>query len=388
LNPESFQESPSGHLLQVGKGEQAYWAFIPNPLPPSLHLTSEMVCALSNADRALGELAGLGRTLPALFINPFIRREAVLSSRIEGTLADIKDLYAYEAGQKLLYTGLKPTPPESDVKEVKNYVRALEFGLERQKTLPVCLRLIREVHGKLLEGVRGERATPGEFRRSQNWIGLPGSTIKDAIFVPPPIPEMNETLDAFEKYLHSDNLFPPLVRLALIHYQFEAIHPFRDRNGRVGRLLLSILLAKWNLLPIPLLYLSAFFEKHRKQYSELLLSVSQYGTWHDWVIFVLQGIEEQARDACVRAKELQDIQKDWYQRLKKLEYSGAELKLADTLFTDPFLTIRRAQDLLELKNYRTAKSRVEKLVKAGILMQPVGKYGKYYLPKNFFDLFI
>ena len=219
-------------------------------------------------------------------------------------------------------------------------------------------------------------------------IGLvyPVQPIKDATFVPPPAPEMNEALDTFEKYLHKDNLFPPLVRLALIHYQFEAIHPFLDGNGRVGRLLLSILLANWNLLPTPLLYLSAFFEKHRKQYSELLLSVSKYGTWHDWIIFVLQGIEEQARDACVRAKQLQDIQKDWNQRLKKLEYSGAELKLADTLFTDPFLTIPRAKKLLELKSYHTAKSCVEKLVKAGILAQPVGKYGKIYLAIDFLDL--
>ena len=386
MNPEDFQKSSSGRILQVGKGEEAYWSFIPNPLPPAIHLNSEMVCTLSNADRALGELAGLGRTLPVLFTDPFIRREAVLSSRIEGTQADIVDLYAYEAGQKLLFTGLKSTSPESDVKEVKNYVRALEFGLERQKTLPVSLRLIREVHEILLEGVRGERATPGEFRRSQNWIGLPRSTIKDATFVPPPTPEMNEALDAFEKYLHSDNLFPPLVRLAFIHYQFEAIHPFLDGNGRIGRLLVSILLVSWNLLPTPLLYLSAFFEKHREQYYKLLLSISRYGAWHDWVLFVLQGIEEQARDACARAKQLQDIQKDWYQRLKKLEYSGAELKLADTLFTDPFLTIPRAKKLLELKSYHTAKSCVEKLVKAGILMQPVGKYGKIYLAKDFLDL--
>jgi Fic family protein len=386
LNPESFQESSSGRLLQVGKGEEGYWSFIPNPLPPSLPFTSEMVCNLSNADRALGELEGLGRTLPALFIDPFIRREAVLSSRIEGTQADIKDLYAYEAGQKLLYTGLKPTPPELDVKEVKNYVRALEFGLERQKTLPVCLRLIREIHEILMEGVRGERATPGEFRRSQNWIGLPGSTLNDAIYVPPPTPEMNEALDAFEKYLHSDNLFPPLVRLALIHYQFEAIHPFLDGNGRVGRLLLSILLANWKLLQNPLLYLSVYFEKHRKQYSEKLLSVSKYGTWHDWVIFVLQGIEEQARDACDRAKKLQDIQKDWYQRLKKLKYSGLVFQVADTLFAEPFLTIPRVQKLLELKNYRTAKLCVEKLVKAEILSQPAGTYRKIYLPMDLFDL--
>ena len=388
MNPESFQESSSGRLLQVGKGEKAYWSFIPNPLPPSLHLTSEMVCALSNADRALGELAGLGRTLPALLIDPFISREAVLSSRIEGTQANIIDLYAYKAGQKHLYTGLKSSSSESDAKEVNNYVRALEFGLQQQEKLPVCLRLIRELHAKLTEGVRGEKATPGEFRRSQNWIGLPGSTIKDAIFVPPPPPEMNEALDFFEKYLRNNNLFPPLIRLALIHYQFEAIHPFLDGNGRVGRLLLSILLANWNLLPIPLLYLSAFFEKHRKQYSELLLSVSKHGAWNDWVKFVLQGIEEQARDACVRAKNLQDIQKDWYQRLKKLNYSGLVFKLADTLFTDPFVTIPGAKKLLELKNYRTAKLCVEKLVKAGILTQAVRKYGKYYLPKNLFDFYI
>ena len=274
---------------------------------------------------------------------------------IQGTQADIKDLYAYEAGQKLLYTGLKPTSSQSDVsdvKEVKNYVQALEFGLERQKTLPASLRLIREVHKILMEGVRGESATPGEFRRSQNWIGLPGSTIKTAIFVPPPTPEMNEALDAFEKYLHSDNLFPPLVRLALIHYQFEAISPFSfDGNGRVGRLLLSILLANWNLLPTPLLYLSAFLFKHRKQYSEQLLSVSKYGTWHAWVLFVLQGIEEQARDAIVRAKQLQDIQIDWYQRLKKLNYSGLVFKLADILFTDPFLTIPRARKTFGIKKF-------------------------------------
>lgn len=236
-----------------------------------------------------------------------------------------------------------------------------------------------------MEGVRGEKATPGEFRRSQNWIGFPGSTIKDATFVSPPIPEMNEALDAFEKYLHSDNSYPPLLRLAFIHYQFEAIHPFLDGNGRIGRLLISILLVSWNLLPIPLLNLSAFFEKHRDQYYKLLLSISQYGNWHDWVIFFLEGIEEQARDACVRAKRLQDIQKDWYQRLKNFEYSGTVFKLADTLFTNPFLTIPRAQKLLELKNYRTAKLCVEKLVKAGILMEPVETYGKIYFAKDFFD---
>ena len=188
--------------------------------------------ALSEADRALGELAGLGRSLPNphLLIRPFVRREAVLSSRIEGTRASLSDLYAYEAVQLALFDS------SSDVPEVYNYVQALEYGLERLRDLPLSLRLIREIHARLMEGVRGEHQTPGEFRHSQNWIGPPGSTPNDAPFVPPPVPEMQETLDAFERFLHTSSPLPPLVRLGLIHYQFEAIHPFLDGNGRIGRL--------------------------------------------------------------------------------------------------------------------------------------------------------
>ena len=252
---------------------------MPHPLPPELPFDAGLVNTLSDADRALGELAGLGRTLPnpQLLIAPFIRREAVLSSRIEGTQTDLTDLYAYEAGQLPLFAGLKMVPPESDVKEVTNYVRAMEYGLERLQTLPVSLRLIRELHGILMEGVRGDRATPGEFRRSQNWIGRPGCTLNEAEFVPPPVPEMHEALDAFEKYLHAGNTYPPLVRLAFIHYQFETIHPFLDGNGRIGRLLVTLLLVTWNLLPLPLLYLSAFFEQHRQAYYDLLRVVSEKG---------------------------------------------------------------------------------------------------------------
>lgn len=186
MNLERFQNSPVGQVVKVGHGKEAYWAFVPNPLPPSLRWDEELVSILSEADRALGELAGLGRTMPNphLLIGPFVRREAVLSSRIEGTEADIADLYAYEAGQ-LPLPGFKPALPESDVREVLNYVRAMEYGLERLKTLPVSLRLMRELHGRLMEGVRGEHATLGEFRRSQNWIGRPGCTLNEADFVPP-----------------------------------------------------------------------------------------------------------------------------------------------------------------------------------------------------------
>ena len=232
MNAERFRNSPSGRLLKVGQGDAAYRAFVPNALPPALTLDAKLIRILSEADRALGELAGLGRTMPNpdLLIRPFIRREAVLSSRIEGTQTDITDLYLYEARQMAL-PGMKPASTDADAREVFNYVRALEYGLERVQTLPVSLRLVRELHAHLMEGVRGEKATPGEFRHSQNWIGKAGCTLNDADYIPPPVPEMNDDLNAFEKYLHSENEHPPLVRLAFIHYQFEAIHPSWTATG-------------------------------------------------------------------------------------------------------------------------------------------------------------
>jgi Fic family protein len=381
MNPDKFRNSPSGHIIQVGQGETAYWAFIPNPLPPTLTFDSALIRLLSDADRALGELAGLGRALPNphLLINPFIRREAVLSSRIEGTQADLADLYAFEAGQ-LALPGLKPAPAEADVREVFNYVRALEYGLERLSALPVSLRLIREVHARLMEGVRGEHATPGEFRRTQNWIGAPGCTLNDATYVPPPVDEMHTALDAFEKYLHSEDDQPPLVRLALIHYQFEAIHPFIDGNGRIGRLLLSLLSVHWDLLPLPLLYLSAFFEKHRQAYYDLLMAVSARGAWREWIEFFLRGVAEQARDAVVRAKQLQDLQAEWRVRLTQARASGLAIRLADTLFDSPFITIPQAQRRLGVKQYHSARRHVQRLVKMGIL-KPLGEssYGKTFV---------
>lgn len=206
MNPDRFEGSPSGRVVQFGQGDTAYLAFVPNPLPPHLIFDSTLVHLLSDGDRALGELAGLGRALPNphLLINPFIRREAVLSSRIEGTQTDLADLYAFEAGQ-LGLPGFKPTFSEADVREVHNYVRALQYGIERVQTLPISLRLIREVHAHLMEGVRGEHATPGEFRQTQNWIGRQGCTLSEAEFVPPPVDEMKLGLDAFEKYLHSED---------------------------------------------------------------------------------------------------------------------------------------------------------------------------------------
>jgi Fic family protein len=380
MDPDRFCNSPSGQPIMVGTGETGYWAFMPHPLPPEISPAWELARATSAADRALSELAGVGRTMPNphLLIGPFVRREAVLSSRIEGTQANIADLYAYEAGQ-LPLPGIEPAPPESDVQEVLNYVRALEYGLERLNALPVSLRLIRELHERLMAGVRGEHATPGEFRRSQNWIGPPGCTLNEALFVPPPVPQMHEALDDFEKYLHGDDVYPPLVRLALVHYQFEAIHPFLDGNGRIGRLLISLLLVEWGLLPSPLLYLSAYFHRHRQDYYDLLIAVSERGDWNEWLLFFLRGVMEQARDAIVRARRLQDLQAAWRERLTQARASALLLRLADHLFQYPVLTIPEAQRLLDV-TYRSAQRNVERLVEANILRQvSESSYGKIFV---------
>lgn len=373
MDPQRFRDSSAGRPLQVGQGKAAYWAFIPHPLPPALQFDWQLARALSNADRALGELAGLGQTIPNpnLFVRPFIRREAVLSSRIEGTQADIIDLYTYEAGQ-LPLPGLGPAVSEADVQEVLNYVHALEYGLERLDTLPVSLRFMRELHERLMRGVRGDKAIPGEFRRTQNWIGSPGCTLNEATFVPPPVPQMHEALDVFEKYLHSEDNFPPLIRLALIHYQFEAIHPFIDGNGRIGRLLLSLLMVHWNLLPLPLLYLSAYFEHHRSDYYNLLLAVSERGAWREWVIFFLTGVTEQAQDTNMRAKRVQDLQIEWQQRLHQARISGLTAGVASLLFDTPILSANDVQERFDV-SHPTAIKALRRLQGMQILRETTGR---------------
>ncbi len=368
MEPSKYQYSTSGKYLKVGRGDTSYSAYVPNPLPPELDFDAELVCALSDASIAIGKL-DLGRLLPNphLLISPFIHREAVLSSRIEGTQASITDLYAYEAGQ-LALPGMT-APPESDVREVLNYVYALQYGLRRLESLPLSLRFICELHDELMRGVRGDLATPGSFRASQNWIGRPGCTLNEATYVPPPAPEMLDCLSELEKYLHYGNTYPKLVRLALIHYQFEAIHPFLDGNGRIGRLLISLLLVSWGLLALPLLYLSAFFERNRYEYYDKLLSISERGEWREWLMFFLHGVEEQANDAVGRARQLQDLQSNWRRQLQSMPHVSARLlQLVDQLFKTPAITIPQVQVVLGV-SYPTAQHYVEKLVKAGILKQ-------------------
>jgi Fic family protein len=379
MDAERFRNSTAGRLVRVGRGEEAYWAFAPHDLPPEIQWDKELAVVLAEAAGGLAELKGVGRTMPNphLLVGPFVRREAVLSSRIEGTQTDIADLYSYEAGQ-LSLPGLGDNESSrSDAHEVLNYVRALEYGLERLDTLPVSLRLIRECHARLMEGVRGEHATPGEFRTRQNWIGRPECLLNEADFVPPPPSEMRGALDAFEKYLHEGNDDPDLVRLAFIHYQFEVTHPFVDGNGRIGRLLVSLLLVHWGLLPLPLLYLSAFFERHRDVYYDLLMAVSERGAWKEWVEFFLRGVAEQAKDATARAKQLQDLQANWHARLAG-ERSALASRLADMLFETPVMSIPQVQHCLNV-TYPTAQKHVLRLVEADILHQTgESSYGKTF----------
>jgi len=373
VDPERFRDSTAGRLIWVGRGQGAYWAFVPHELPPGLDWDSELALVLAEAERSLGELKGLGQTMPNphLPVGPFIRRDAVFSSRIEGIETDIADLYAYEAGQLSLPGVGRPGVSQSDVWEVLNYVRALEYGLERMGTLPVSLRLMRELHLRLMGGLIGERATPGEFRRSQNWIGRPGSTLPEADFVPPPPAEMHTALDALEKYLHGDNQYPSLVRLALIHYQFEAIHPFIDGNGRVGRILLPLLLVYWGLVPLPLLHLSAYFENHRDEYYQLLIGVSERGAWKAWLAFFLQGVAEQSRDAMTRAKQLHDLQLGWRGQLEDGETPGWILGLADLLFEKPLVSSQMVRKRLGVSQ-TTATEGLSRLEAMGILREIAG----------------
>ena len=364
VQPSDFKKDKSGKIVKAPRG---YWAFVPNPLPPPLELTWDLVLENSHADRALSELAGVARTLPNphLLINPFIRREAVLSSRIEGTQASLSDLLFFEAsGQK------EPQPP--DVREVSNYVKALEYGLKRLEKLPVSLRLIREMHQRLMEDVRGEHLTPGEFRRSQNWIGPPGCTLMEATFVPPPEEEMKEALDFLEKFLHTPAELPSLIRLALIHYQFEAIHPFLDGNGRIGRLILTLLLCAERLLPQPLLYLSAYFEQNRQQYYDSLLAVSQRGAWSEWVTFFLRGVAQQSQDAILRSNRLLNLWQEYRRKLQSPRASALSLQLVDELFSYPAITVAWAAKRLDVTP-RSSQLNIEKLVRAGILREETGK---------------
>ena len=376
FNPQDFTADAPGKLVPMQGG---HVAFVPNPLPPALRYEGKIPRLIEDANLALGDLRGSAQTLPNphMLIRAFQQREALLSSRIEGTVADPHELlFADVKKQETL------TP---NVREVRNYVEALNFGLGRLADIPVSLRLIRDVHKKLMHAVRGQEQRPGEFRDVPNYIGRPGG-FENARYIPPPPAELQPALDQFEKFMHAESDIPALVRLALIHYQFEAIHPFRDGNGRIGRLLLSLLLCDWKLLPKPLLYLSAYFDKHHEAYFDHLLAVSQRGAWNDWIGFFLQGVAEQALDAIDRSRKLLNLRSEYREKLQAKHASALTLKLVDYLFDLPAMTVPLAKAKLRV-SYPGAKHNVVKLVDAGILQLSEEKHHPaLYVAPGIFEL--
>jgi Fic family protein len=330
-------------------------------LPPTLDWTPALVAALSEADRLIGRLAGESGRLPNphLLIRPFLRREAVLSSKIEGIQATLGELLAAEAGM-----AVDRSP--ADLREVGNYVVALEHGIARLKTIPLSLRLVRELHAELMTGVRGDHASPGHFRETQNWIGRPGSGPAQATYVPPPPGLVMSCLDAWEKFLH-DRSLPPLVQIALAHYQFEVIHPFRDGNGRVGRLLITLFLVERGILPTPLLYLSAFFEARRQEYYGRLQGVHARAEWEAWLAYFLEGVASQSQDALSRASRINTLLAKWRDKVVDAGLPAA-VRLLDVLAENPYCTARGAAARLRVA-FTTAQRAVAKLEELKIVRQ-------------------
>ena len=378
MRPEEFADNCPGQLVQVREslvGE--YWAFVPDPLPPILNFDITTVNRLSAAERALGALNGIGQMLPNpyLLMAPFIRREAVASSRIEGTETSLGQLALFEAA---------PTRHLSapDAAEVMNYVSALEFGLQNLGSSSVTLNLLCRAHEILLSGVRGEETRPGHFREVQNYVGSPGQSLAEARYVPPPVAALQSTLTDLEDFIGLSDETPFLVRLALAHYQFEAIHPFVDGNGRIGRLMISLLLIERNYLSQSLLYLSAFFERNRRQYMELLLRVSREGDWKGWINFFLEGIAEQAKDAISRTQGLLQLRQDYRDLMQNNRSSTLSLRLVDHLFASPAVTNPQVRQMLGVTAV-SAQRTIERLEEEGILVEVTGqRRNRVYLASN------
>lgn len=324
-----------------------YKAFTPKPLPPDppVQFDNEMIRLLALAERALGRLDGASEILPNvdLFVAMYVNKEAVLSSQIEGTQASLIDVLAFEAD-----AAVSENP--QDIEEVVNYISALNFGLQRLNTLPLSLRLIREIHALLLQGVRGADRNPGEFRHSQNWIGRAGGSMNSAKFIPPSPIEMHKALDILEIFIHTHTSLPFLIKLGLIHAQFETIHPFLDGNGRMGRLLITFLLCQQGILHKPLLYLSYFFKVHRSEYYECLQRVRDDGDWESWLKFFLRGIGEVAQEATATAASIVRLREDHRNIIAAHmpRSVGSAQRLLEFLYTRPIITVNSVVKLTGL----------------------------------------
>ena len=322
--------------------------FVPNKLPPDppIQFDAEMQSLLSLADRKLGRLDGITQILPNpdLFVAMYVRKEAVLSSQIEGTQASFADVLSAEYNQV-------EDQRRDDIGEISNYVSAMNWGLERLDDFPLSLRLIREIHQKLLQNTRGSHRNPGEFRTSQNWIGPAGCTLKDATFVPPSVPDMEKALGDLENYIYEDDQMPALVKIALIHAQFETIHPFLDGNGRMGRLLITFWLCQQEILTKPLLYLSYFFKQNRAEYYDRLMDVRKKGKWEEWIKFFLRGVAETSDESTKSAKEILELQKRCSDILLRKEGNNSHYQmLLNDLFEKPFIQRNDVMTVLNVSN--------------------------------------
>lgn len=371
----------AGFLVTCSTAGESFAAFVPNALPPSppLELGAEHFDRLERANRALGKLDGLSRFLPdvSLFVYWFVRKEAVLSSQIEGTNSSLSDLLLYEQAET-------PGVPLEDVEEVSRYVAAVNHGVRRlREGFPISLRLLREVHEVLLQTGRGSTKQPGEFRRSQNWIG--GTRPGNARFVPPPPENLMQCLGDLEKFLHDQPAkTPTLIKAALSHVQFETIHPFLDGNGRVGRLLITLLLCAENAVSEPTLYLSLYFKQHREMYYELLQKVRTTGAWEEWLLFFLEGVEQTAEEAVSTATRILELFAADRAKIESLgRLAGNALRVHSLLQRKPVLSVAAAASELNLTT-PTVRSAIDNLEKIGLVRETTGKkrdrlfvYGHY-----------
>ena len=367
MRESDFTDGSPGKLVPAATLDGRYWpAFVPDPLPPAIAWSDSTVNLLSRADRALSRLDGRASDLPTpyLLINPMLSREAVASSRIEGSTSNLADVYQFQLSDI--------ARDRDDAEEVVNHVKAMQHGLERMTQLPISLRLIREIHEVLLSGVRGHDRRPGEFRARQVMLSgsLPG--IENARYVPPPTQEMMPALHELEKFMHSGPTMPLLVQLALIHYQFEAIHPFEDGNGRTGRILITLLLCERGYLTHPWLYVSDFISAYRQQYVDLLLGVSLRGEWELWLQFFLMAISAVSTDALGRVENLLQTRNAYRERVQSLRTAGAAFDLIDELFALPYINVPRVQALLNV-SHTAAQRHIARLIETGILAPDGGR---------------
>lgn len=374
----------AGNYVKQLQGELSYNAFIPNPLPPvsGIKFDEELINLLSKADQAIGRLDGVIKNIPNpdLFVMMYIKKEAVLSSQIEGTQESLSDILEKE--QDVL-----SGETNDDVQVTLNYVEAMKYGIKRIPELPLSLRLIKEIHSKLLNNIREYNKTPGEFRKEQNWIGPESCSLKDAAYVPPPVHEMNASLDNLEKYFYIRD-FPILIKCGIIHAQFETIHPFLDGNGRIGRLLITFSLCVDKIISKPVLYLSYFFKKNRQEYYNKLTEIRNNGDWENWLKFFLNGISETSQNVVELSNKILELQRKNNELLNKAKsgYSMKARTLLDKIYVSPVFSVNKAKELCGV-SYNTAKTIIQKFVDLGIIIEkPEIKRDRKFYFKEYIDL--